>query len=42
VHFTVVSDGPQNQLGNCFSSDDDSVWIPYSAAGSHGIRNTPP
>src|SRR6266567_2788928 len=34
VHFTVVGVMARKiQLSNYFSSDDDSVWIPYSAAG---------
>src|SRR6266436_277743 len=39
VHFTVVGVMTRKiQLSNYFSSDDDSVWIPYSAAGD--IWNT--
>src|SRR5713101_6877923 len=34
VHFTVVGVMTRKiQLSNYFSSDDDSVWIPFSAAG---------
>ena len=34
VHFTVIGVMERKiQLSNYFSSDDDSVWIPYSAAG---------
>ncbi len=34
VHFTVIGVMARKiQLSNYFSSDDDSVWIPYSAAG---------
>src|SRR6266481_5769009 len=34
VRFTVIGVmQPKIQLSNYFSSDDDSVWIPYSAAG---------
>ncbi|MBV9181290.1 MAG: ABC transporter permease [Acidobacteria bacterium] len=34
VHFTVVGVMARKiQLSNYFSSDDESVWIPYSAAG---------
>ena len=34
VRFTVVGTmGRKIQLSNYFSSDDDSAWIPYSAAG---------
>ena len=34
VHFTVIGTmGRKIQLSNYFSSDDESVWIPYSAAG---------
>ncbi len=34
VHFTVVGVMARKiQLSNYFSSDDDSAWIPYSAAG---------
>src|SRR5882762_4377971 len=34
VHFTVVGVMTRKiQLSNYFSSDDDSAWIPYSAAG---------
>src|SRR6266849_7649108 len=34
VHFTVVGVMARKiQLSNYFSSDDDSVWIPYSSAG---------
>jgi putative ABC transport system permease protein len=34
VHFTVVGVMARKiQLSNYFSSDDDSVWIPFSAAG---------
>jgi len=34
VHFTVVGVMARKiQLSNYFSSDDDSVWIPYSTAG---------
>jgi putative ABC transport system permease protein len=39
VHFTVIGVMTRKiQLSNYFSSDDDSVWIPYSAAGD--IWNT--
>jgi putative ABC transport system permease protein len=39
VRFTVVGVMARKiQLSNYFSSDDDSVWIPYSAAGD--IWNT--
>src|SRR5216683_2323836 len=39
VHFTVVGVMTRKiQLSNYFYSDDDSVWIPYSAAGD--IWNT--
>ena len=34
VHFTVIGVMERKiQLSNYFSSDDESVWIPYSAAG---------
>ena len=34
VRFTVIGTmGRKIQLSNYFSSDDDSAWIPYSAAG---------
>src|SRR5690348_13361069 len=34
VHFTVIGSMSRKiQLSNYFSSDDESVWIPYSAAG---------
>ena len=34
VHFTVIGVMARKiQLSNYFSSDDDSAWIPYSAAG---------
>src|SRR5690242_20375694 len=34
VHFTVIGVMARKiQLSNYFSSDDDSVWIPYSTAG---------
>ncbi len=35
VRFTVIGvmEGAKIQLSNYFSSDDESVWIPYSAAG---------
>src|SRR5256885_1142184 len=34
VRFTVIGTmGRKIQLSNYFSSDDESVWIPYSAAG---------
>ncbi len=34
VRFTVIGAmGRKIQLSNYFSSDDDSAWIPYSAAG---------
>jgi putative ABC transport system permease protein len=34
VRFTVIGTMARKiQLSNYFSSDDDSVWIPYSAAG---------
>ena len=34
VHFTVIGVMARKiQLSNYFSSDDDSVWIPYSSAG---------
>jgi putative ABC transport system permease protein len=34
VRFTVVGTmGRKIQLSNYFSSDDESAWIPYSAAG---------
>ncbi len=39
VHFTVIGVMARKiQLSNYFSSDDDSAWIPYSAAGD--IWNT--
>src|SRR3984893_11796769 len=39
VRFTVIGVMARKiQLSNYFSSDDDSVWIPYSAAGD--LRNT--
>ena len=42
VRFTVIGVMARKiQLSNYFSSDDDSAWIPYSAAGDlveHEIR----
>jgi putative ABC transport system permease protein len=39
VRFTVIGTmGPKIQLSNYFTSDDESVWIPYSSAGD--IWNT--
>src|ERR1700692_1009786 len=35
VHFTVIGVMARKiQLSNYFSSDDDSAWLPYSAAGA--------